>query len=303
MIHKVCYLLVGFLLCSTMASAQVTFEQKYSEGSKYVTNREAKSTQTLTLAGMGLDTKSLTFIVSTTNVGKRTADGLLKIEEKIDSLQSDISLPGGLSLQFDSANPDKKASIPQLEPILEVLRAVYQFPVTVELDSKSKIVSVKLPEGELEKLPDAAKERLSPETLKKATEQAQAALPDGTVKKGDKWERASETNIGGGQLLSFRTGYEYVGPVEKDGSTLDKISGKAIDVNYTVNGNAALQVTKSDLKVIESEITILFHRELQTVISRTSKTRIAGPLTLVINNMELPGNVDLTIEENSTRQK
>ena len=303
MIRKLVHFSLAVFLSSAVASAQVKFEQKYPEGSKSVVQRESKSTQTLTLAGRDLDTASSTFLLATTTIGTRSADGILKIEEKADSLQTDISLPGGLKLQFDSANPDKKADLVLLEPILDILRAAYRLPVTIELDANNKLSNVKLPDGEFEKLPDAAKNRLSSEELKKTVEQAQACLPDAPVKKGDTWERASDMNLGDGQRMSFRTTYEYVGTVEQDGTMFDKISGKSFDVSFSITGNPTLQVTKSELKVIESEATILFNRELGSVTKRASKTRIAGPITLVIMGMELPGKVDLTIEENSTRQK
>ena len=209
----------------------------------------------------------------------------------------------GASIQFDSANPDKKAAMEQLEPILDIFRAVLRLPVTVELDSDNQLKSVKLPEGEFEKLSEVAQSHFNPESLKKAVEQAMAYLPDGPVKKGDTWERSSESNLGSGQVMSFRTKYEYQGTVEQDGETLDKITGKAFDVNFAINGNPMLKVTKSELKVINSESTYLFNREKGYAASQSSKIQIAGPLTLVINGTTLPGKVDLTMEEKNTRQK
>ena len=212
-------------------------------------------------------------------------------------------MPGGLQLNFDSGNPNKEAPIPQLEPILEVFRAICRLTATVELDSKDKIAAVKLPDGEFEKLPEGAKERLSTEAMKKAADDAALYLPDGPVKKGDTWERSSESNLGAGQTLSFRTKYEYTGTVDKDGTSLDKITGKVLDVTYAINGNAMLQVTKSDLKATATDMTFLFNRDAGYLVSKASKVKIEGPLTLVINNMELPGKVDLTVEENVSRQK
>ena len=301
MFRRFCFSVVALVLSSTIASAQVKLEPKYPEEAKSVVHRDTTSKQTLTLAGMDIDTKSSTFIVATTSTGKRAADGTLKIEEKIDTLQSEISTPGGL-IQFDSANPDKKADNAQLEPILDIFRSVYRNPVTIDLDAQNKITAVKLPDGEFEKLSSAAKDQLSAETLKKNVENLLQFLPDEPVKKGDTWERSSVQNLGAGQTMSFRTKYEYQGTVEKDGKTLDKITGKAFDVSFAINGNAMLQVTKSDLKIIESESTFLFDRERGSVVSTSSKVQIAGPLTLVINAMEFAGKVDLTIEEKSSRE-
>jgi hypothetical protein len=302
MFRRFCFSVVALVLGSTIASAQVKLESKYPEETKSVLHRETTTKQTLTLAGMDIDTKSSTFIVATNSIGKRAADGTLKVEEKVDTMQSEISTPGGL-IQFDSANADKKADNPLLEPVMEIFRSVCRNPVIVEFDAKNKITAVKLPDGEYEKLPDAAKDQLNPEKLKKMIENAIQFLPDEPVKKGDTWERSSEQNLGAGQTMSFRTKYEYQGTIEKEGKTLDKITGKAFEVSFAINGNAMLQVTKSDLKIIDSESTFLFDRARGSVVSSSSKVQIAGPLTLVINAMELAGKVDLTIEEKTSREK
>jgi len=288
---------------ASVAHAQATLELKYPERTKSSTQTESVVNQTLTLAGNDILTKANTFTTSTSHIGTRAADGTLAIVEKVESLQSELDL-NGTKLQFDSANPDKKADLPQLEPLLDLYRAVVKFPMTRTLEAKTnKLKSVTLPVGEFEKLGEAAKDRFSPEKLKKATEQALVFLPDGPVKVGDNWERATEADLGGGQLMSFRTTYEYLGTVEQDGAKLDKIEGKAFEVSFAIVGNPMLQVTKSDLKIKESATTHLFDRERGHLVSKNAKVRIDGPITLVIGGMELEGKVDLTMEEKSTRQK
>ena len=293
----------GLMAGASVAHAQATLELKYPEGTKSSTQTESVVNQTLTLAENDILTKANTFTTSTSHIGTRAADGTLAIVEKVESLQSELDL-NGTKLQFDSANPDKKADLPQLEPLLDLYRAVVKFPMTRTLEAKTnKLKSVTLPVGEFEKLGEAAKDRFSPEKLKKATEQALVFLPDGPVKVGDKWERATEADLGGGQLMSFRTTYEYLGTVEQDGAKLDKIEGKAFEVSFAIVGNPMLQVTKSDLKIKESATTHLFDRERGHLVSKNAKVRIDGPITLVIGGMELEGKVDLTMEEKSTRQK
>ena len=302
MLLKRCFPVVVLLFTTAVASAQVKFEAKYVESSKWETHRDSKTTQTLTLAGMNIDTKSSAFAVIEHAVGQRAADGALKVEEKTKTLQTEISFPGG-KIEFDSANLDKKADNPLLEPLLEVFRAVVRLPITMELDTKNQLTAIKLPDGEFEKLPEAAKERFNPDVMKKAMERANDFLPSEPVKKGETWERFSEMNLGSGQTMSFRTRYEYEGTSEKEGTTFEKISGTALDVTFAINGNPMLQVTKSELKILNSKSTYLFDQTLGAVSSSTSKMQIAGPLTLVINGMELPGKVDLTIEESTKRQK
>ena len=293
----------GLMAGASVAHAQATLELKYPERTKSSTQTESVVNQTLTLAGNDILTKANTFTTSTSHIGTRAADDTLAIVEKVESLQSELDL-NGTKLQFDSANPDKKADLPQLEPLLDLYRAVVKFPMTRTLEAKTnKLKSVTLPVGEFEKLGEAAKDRFSPEKLKKATEQALVFLPDGPVKVGDKWERATEADLGGGQLMSFRTTYEYLGTVEQDGAKLDKIEGKAFEVSFAIVGNPMLQVTKSNLKIKESATTHLFDRERGHLVSKNAKVRIDGPITLVIGGMELEGKVDLTMEEKSTRQK
>lgn len=290
------------LIGATRAMAEVTLELKFPEESKATLQSELSVDQTLTLAGQDIVTKSSTFAVSTSSVGKRADDGSLAVTDRVDVFQSELNI-NGTKVQFDSANPDKKADVPQLEPVLDIYRAIIKFPITKTFDAKNKLIAAKLPEGEFEKLGDLAKEQFDPEKLKKATEQVLAFLPDGPVKEGETWERSTESNLGSGQVMSFRTKYEYKGTIEQDGRTLDKIEGKAFEVSLAINGNPMLQLTKSDLKIKESASTILFDREKGHVVSRVSKVRIDGPLTLTINGMELPGKVDLTMQDKGTRQK
>ena len=51
-------------------------------------------------------------------VGKRDAEGTLPITTTIDKLQVNLTVPGGITLIFDSGDPDKKADNALLEPLL-----------------------------------------------------------------------------------------------------------------------------------------------------------------------------------------
>ena len=294
---------VAFVLTgAARAAAEVTLELKFPEESKATVQTEVTVDQTLTLGGADVVTKSSTFAKSTSSTGKRAEDGTLTVVDKTDVFQTELNI-NGTKIQFDSANPDKKADLPQLEPLLDIYRAVCKFPVTKVFDAKNKLISTNLPEGEFEKLNELAKLQFDPETMKKATQQLFAFLPDESVKEGTTWERSTDTNLGSGQVMTFRTKYEYKGTVEQDGRTLDKIEGKAFEVSFAINGNPMIQLTKSDLKIKESSSTVLFDRERGHVVSRASKVRLDGPLTITINGMELAGKVDLTMEEKGTRQK
>ena len=159
-------------LCCDSAFAQVTLELTYPPGSKLTSDLALKSHQILTLAGMDLVTKSTTFNIVTKTIGQRGDDGLLAVEEKVDVLQTEVEFPGGIKLVFDSGNPDKKADLPQLEPILERLRAAYKHPVTTILDNTNKIKEIKFPEGVSESVGEANKSLFDAAKRKVAAEQA-----------------------------------------------------------------------------------------------------------------------------------
>lgn len=293
-------------LCVTLCEplfAQVSLEIKYPPGTTTKNESSVKTHQILTLGGMDIETSSSTFTVISKSIGQRGGDGALSVVEKVDVLQTEVGLPGGVKLQFDSANPDKKSDTPAIEVILERLRVSFKTPVTVVLDSANKVKEVQFPAGLADSLDPANKSLFDAEKRKKATEQARGFLPDEAVKPGATWERATEHDFGGGQTMSFRTKYTYAGTVDHDGQKVEKIAGKVFEVAYSIEPGAAIQVSKSDLKVTESDETILFDCQSGQVCHKTNKLRLKGPLTLVINGAELEGKVDLTIEETTKRQK
>lgn len=289
--------LVVFLACNG-ASAQVTLARKYVEGSKSVSNTEVKSHQILTIDKMEIETTSKQFVVLVSTVGKRMQDETLPIESKIETLQTELSLPGGISVKFDSGSPDKKAENPLLEPLMDVYRTAAKANWTTILDKNNQVKAVESKEKTPEGLDEKFKSQFDPETRKRAIVQALANLPDKPVNKGDKWVRLSDSDLGAGQKLTLKTEYEYLGQTEKNGKMLDEIGIKTVQATYVMDPNSPspLKVTSSDLKVTESKGYLLFDREKGTVVESTTSVHIQGDLKLSINGKEPPGKLDLTIE-------
>ena len=300
--RQILFLLVPLALSPSFVSAQVTLEQKFYEGTKFVIQNEEKAKYVMLIAGMNLETNWTVFNLTTTSVGKRDDKGSLKLEEKADTLQYETALPGGLSFRFDLATPDKKPEIPDLEWVVELLRTQC-LPVTITLDSRNKVESAKLPDGEFEKLSAPSVGTFKPESLKKTAERQRAYLPDEPVKQGDIWERSTETQLGDGHVLYLRTKFEYAGTIEQDGRTLDKITGKVLEVTYAIDANTRYQMTAEEMKVGESASQYLFDRERGALVSRTSILQIIGKMTITVGGQKLPGTLDWTIEETSIRQK
>lgn len=284
--------------------AQERLVRKLTEGRKLVYQMESKFEQTLTLAGMDLETKSNVFMRLEQTTGPRSADGTIRETEKLLSLQVDLQLPGGIQVGFDSSNPDKPAPIAELEPVLKLFRVMSQTPTTMVYDQNNELKEVEFPAEKLASLDEPLRKDLEPEKRKKQHQVEWAFLPSEPVKAGDKWERSEESNLGGGQTFSFLTEYHYAGPVEKNGLRLHRILPKPLTVSYAMEQQpgSPLKVVQSELSVTESQGEILFDAQRGVLHSRTQKLRIVGPMTISISGQELPAKLDLKIFQKAELQ-
>jgi hypothetical protein len=291
--------------------AQVKLEYKYPEGEKLAYKTTSRTAQVLTLGGQDINTESKETVVTSTAVGKKRADNTLPVEEKVESLNVELSLPGGMLIAFDSKDPNPKSDNPQLGFLIDVYKLVSQIGYTVVLDEHQKVKSVEGAEKIMEKaeaLNEMAKQtirgRVDAQRLKTQFEQSHGNLPDILARPGEPWERNEVMDVGGGQTLTFHKKYEYVGPEKQGDVTLDKINVKTTEVKYEMDPNSPspLKVTKSDLKIESGDGTIYFDHEKGHIVTAKGKTQIKGPMTFTANGQEIPGSLDLTIEASSELQ-
>jgi hypothetical protein len=285
---------------ATAAAAQVSLQLKPQEG-KAVYTSTVKSVQKLTIAGMEVPTESNVMAISTVTGGKPAADGSQRVEERTDRFVMKLVIPGG-GLELDTDKPEEaKAEQMALQPVLDGLKALKGTAYTVVFKGP-KVTGVEGLDAVLAKLPanaaEAFKSDFEPAVITREWQQRLDALPGKEVKKGDTWSRVEVTNLGGGQIMTFDTQYEYQGVIEKDGKSLDKVSILFTGVKYTMdpNGPSPLKVVTSDLKVQSSFGHYLLDREKGVIVERTTNTQVAGPMTFEINGMQLGGKVDLSLE-------
>ncbi len=226
------------LLCLALtwaqaAQAQVKLEHKFPEGRSLKYKTTSTTSQVLTIAGQEIETKSTQTVIASSTVGKKRDDSSLPIEQKIDSLKIDLSLPMGITVNYDSSDPNFKVDNPQLEFLAEVFKLSAEASYTVVLDKEYKVKAIEGSEKLLEKadkLSDQAKSavrsRLQPDVLKKAFEQELRHLPDVLARPGESWERTEVLDVGSGQTLTFEKKYEYAGTEKVGDKTLDKITSK-----------------------------------------------------------------------------
>jgi hypothetical protein len=300
------------VLGSQTAQAQVKLEYKFPEGKKLTYKTTEKMKQVLTLQGMDSNVENSEEVVTSRTVGKRRGDSKVPVEEKVESVHADFTFPGGISLTFDSKNPDAKVDVPQLAFLAEAIKLAGEMRYTVLLDDKNNVTAIEGAEKLVEKAdklsPEARatiKSQVEPDKLKKDFAQELQNVPDILARPGESWERTEVLDIGNGQTLTMRKKFEYVGTEKVGDKTLDKIKCKvtAIDYKQDPNAEAQLKVKKSNMKVESSEGTILFDREEGHVVSSTEKMQLKGDMmTFSINGMEVQGAIELNKESKKELQ-
>ena len=289
---------------SATAFAQVSLQPRLNENTKFRTTIEVSTDQTLTLAGMPLETKVRQFIVTNDEIGAKQADDKVQMTGRMETFQIEMKLPGGIELNFDAGNPTTDAPIPQLTPILKMFDAMSSSTYETTFSGPGKIESIKLKGDKFDALDDALKQELSSEKMKQEASQALARLPSGPVQKGDTWDRTETSNLGSGQTFEMERTFEYLGTVTEGGRELDRIGIRTKSVTYNIEPNPGLPVElkSSDLNIAKSGGEFLFDRKLGAIVRTTDSFTVEGKLTLVAAGNELAGELSLTISSKSSRE-
>jgi hypothetical protein len=287
---------VGLLVSASGVVAETNLAAKYTEGAAYKTKETIKARQSLKLNGQPIDTTSNTTIVSQTKVGKRSAEGDLSIESSYLEVVTELTLPGDKKVSYNSATDEGKTDDPNYQIILDHLKALKGLAFTIVLDKNNQVKSV------TGLKPEAG---ASAEDIKLSVQQAIDRYPKEAVKPGDQWVRDMVLPLGQGQVFSLRRTYTYVGPEVRStvASTrkLEKVTATSGNLQYSIRPNSGIpgSVTKSDLKMDQGETTVLFDPVQGRTIETHDKMHVTGTLTLSIMNVELNGELDLSMEMKS----
>ena len=299
---KLMVVLLG-LLPSTVCG-QVQLQLKYPDGRAERSLSEINTKQTLTLAGMDIETASKqNFELLSTN-GARNSDGELVTTQKIESMKAELNI-SGQQLTFDSAKPDAPPPGTALDGLLDVFKALSKSEWTVTRGKDNRVSSVDGRAEALKSLPDAMRtameKQLESSYLAEVANDEMAAIPNDAVSVGDTWTHQTTLRLEAGQTFEFDKTYKYEGVVEKDGKSLHKISEQTTDVDYDMEANDAspLKYVSSDLTIAGSEGEILFDNETGLVVSRIAKVHITGPIVFQAGGTDLPSTVDLTIGQST----
>jgi hypothetical protein len=290
-----CLVFASVLPCA----AQVQMKHKFEEGGTYTTETSTQVEQKLTIAGQEIDTTGETTAVVKSTVGKRDAEGKIRAQEKIESLQVSAGVQG-MNYRFDSNNPDA-AGDSQLEVLRSLHKAMVKRETTIVYDKFDRAVAVESGEDPVAGLSDdvknIVKNEIDPENVKNTTNELLDQITSDPVKPGDTWKRSRAANFGSGQTMTFETEYTYDGTVEKDGRTLDKVTSKVLSVKFSLaNATIPFDIKNTDLKATESDGQLLFDREKGHAVETNSDAHITGTMTFSINGQDLPATLDLKMK-------
>jgi hypothetical protein len=293
------------LVLPSFAWAQTKLELKIPDGEKTTSTVKVSSKQTLTLAGMNIDTSSEQEMVISTVNGKREADGTLRQQQKIDALKAKLSLPGGVELEFDSSKPDAAPAGTAFDVILDLIKVNAKASWTVVRGRDNRVTAIEGRDKILEGLDEAKRamlqKQLDPAYLRDVANKELDKLPSRPVNKGDSWEVTETLRLEQGQNMTFKTKYTYEGLADHNGRQLDKINAETLEVSYGIDADAALplKVSSAELKPKSLEGVILFDREKGNVAESRSSVQIQGTINFDINGQAVPANLDLTISNSS----
>ncbi len=297
-----CLAALALVGASSVAQADVTLAAKFPDEKSSKSTTTVKTNQTLSLAGMDIVTAADQTISTSSVNGKRNADGVIVVQQKIDALNASIEVQGQ-RLSFDSGNPDAPPSSTKIDVLLDVFKAMSKSTWTTTYDKENTVTAVAGRAKALESLPEALRKatekQLEESYLTQLAKEEMSAIPRTAVDTGDTWNVQSTVRMDGGQTLTFKRTYKYEGVIDQDGKSLHKITETTTGVDYDMeaNGGLPLKYLSSELSVAASSGTILFDNEAGETVSRHSKVQIKGPMAFEAGGMELPAMLDLTMEQ------
>jgi len=229
--------------------------------------------------------------------GARAADGTQRAKSTAKALTVKMDF-GDMMLEFDSADPNRKAAIADLEGAFEFFEVSSKLQTTYVFNKDGSVKTVEFPDDAGLDFPDPVKKALKSEYWTGKRKHQYEVLPDKAVSKGDSWTRDQEVRLGHFREMTFRIDFQYEGTVKKDGRELDRISGKITDVAYTGEDwrEGPGLVKNAELKPAKSSVEVLFDRKLGRFVQTKLLLQVKGDLTLEAGDKELPAKVDITFE-------
>lgn len=219
-------LLVALALVAscTTAQAETELRWKFKNGEKTNFEMKMEMTQDTKAGDMPFQVKISQLMDMTWEVTEVADDGRATMNQTIDRVRMEMSLPQGQTIKYDTKNPEKA---PGTEMLAKMFDAMVGKPFVLRVTPLGTVEDFKAPAGMLEALKNSpmaqAGGMFSEDGLKQMISQSMLPLPEKAVSEGTTWEKKAEVKTPpfGKQLTT--TVYKFVGPQDRDGKMLDKI--------------------------------------------------------------------------------
>ncbi|TWT51548.1 hypothetical protein KOR42_35960 [Thalassoglobus neptunius] len=281
---------------TVFAQTDLSYAPTFEQGEVTKSEVEMDIDQTLNIAGMDIVTAVDNYIVIKQTVESATS-GQVKMLGNLELMQMNMELPGGVSLNFDTGNPNNAVPDGPLADIAKYIAVAAESTWEITYGDNHEVKSAKYTNDSNQDLPEAFSEEMSDDRLKKETETAINRLPKEPVAVGDTWERNEEAYLGSGQVFYLVREYTYVGPEQHNGKSMDKIDVKTKSLTFEISGGKLpLELKDSELEVESSGGTLWYDPAIKDVVESSSDMHIVGDLTFIANGQELPSSLDLVMK-------
>ena len=138
---------IGLMAFVPAAFSQVTLEIKHHENSTVKAKYIHKTSNITQIAGQKTDVKHSAVMIREFVTGARAADGTLHAKTTAKTLTFKMEGDGTVLIDFDSADPNRKAPIAEVEPFNEMLRIMLKHPVTEVFNKDGTVKTVEFPDA------------------------------------------------------------------------------------------------------------------------------------------------------------
>ena len=287
-------------LFTHVASAQIVIKPGTPKPGKQKASLSMEISQTLRIAGQELVTGQKRVSVLNREASKPAADGSITVVETFDSLVDETTLPGGVTLKFDS----KEGAKPQgtaADFLVDVMEVMAKSETTLVFNKDGKVTSVQTKAEGLDELAEPGKTLLQadldPQVLKDRANSEIDKYNGSPVKPGDIWKKETSTELGQGAKFTHTATNKYIGLENKDGVPLHKVTVSYSDVKFQQDAPApgAPAIAATDMKIVDGATTYYFNSAKQQVVHSEFNLHVKGEIKLAIQGMELPAELDISI--------
>lgn len=290
----------------TPSAEKVAIQLKFTDGESLKYKIVETTTQKLTMNQLISDSVATQEQNLAISVGMRNPEGLLDVQYGVEKLKMSHKLPGGLELQYDSANPMMPAE-PSLEAAYQVYKALSKAKWTVQFNGVNQVVAVRDRDKVLMNMPpelvELIRSQFDSEYLLKQTKQEFGFVPDAPVAVGESWTRTREIRLDLGQVFEFEMEYKFQGVFDFQGKKVWEISHRPKSVRYSMlpNSPSPIKLVTSDLTVREGGMgKVSIDIETGKVVDAIEDFAIGGPLEFESDGKKINGKVEFRINSSQS---